>query len=314
MGVRSEHAGRRPQDVQALHRREVPAQRERPLLRGVCRAVRCRCTPRIRFPRTEVPRERRPGFAQGRPRCRRRRAQGAAGLGGGHGVQPRPGALPGGRGHGGAAGAARAGRARQRGRDGRARRGDRVRGDRPVGLVRRVVRQVHPGARRAQPRGRPLLRHLGARGHRRRRGAGAAGLEPARPGVGRGAGDRVGQHRRGAHQRGPAAAGDHPGRVPRDVRRARAAWSTSSPAAPARWRRGSPATATSTPSTSPAPRVPTVSTGVRSRRPRPRTSSGCCDPAARGVEAVEPDFSATPDLSRLSAFLETKTVWHPKGR
>ena len=30
--------------------------------------------------------------------------------------------------------------------------------------------------------------------------------------------------------------------------------------------------------------------------------------------AVEPDWSAAPDLSRLSAFLETKTVWHPKGR
>ncbi len=29
---------------------------------------------------------------------------------------------------------------------------------------------------------------------------------------------------------------------------------------------------------------------------------------------VEPDFTATPDLRRLEAFLETKTVWHPKGR
>jgi len=37
-------------------------------------------------------------------------------------------------------------------------------------------------------------------------------------------------------------------------------------------------------------------------------------PGGTGVEAVEPDFAATPDLSRLSAFLETKTVWHPKGR
>ena len=34
-GGPSEHAGRRPQDVQALHRREVPPQRERSLLRGV---------------------------------------------------------------------------------------------------------------------------------------------------------------------------------------------------------------------------------------------------------------------------------------
>jgi acyl-CoA reductase-like NAD-dependent aldehyde dehydrogenase len=32
-------------------------------------------------------------------------------------------------------------------------------------------------------------------------------------------------------------------------------------------------------------------------------------PGGTGAEAVEP-----PDLSRLTAFLETKTVWHPKGR
>ena len=37
-------------------------------------------------------------------------------------------------------------------------------------------------------------------------------------------------------------------------------------------------------------------------------------PAGTGPDAVEPDFTATPDLSRLTAFLETKTVWHPKGR
>jgi hypothetical protein len=37
-------------------------------------------------------------------------------------------------------------------------------------------------------------------------------------------------------------------------------------------------------------------------------------PAGTGADAVEPDWTATPDLSRLTAFLETKTVWHPKGR
>jgi len=37
-------------------------------------------------------------------------------------------------------------------------------------------------------------------------------------------------------------------------------------------------------------------------------------PGGTGTEAVEPDFAPTPDLSRLTAFLETKTVWHPKGR
>ena len=37
-------------------------------------------------------------------------------------------------------------------------------------------------------------------------------------------------------------------------------------------------------------------------------------PGGTGAEAEEPDFAVTPDLSRLTAFLETKTVWHPKGR
>ncbi|OLF04602.1 aldehyde dehydrogenase [Actinophytocola xinjiangensis] len=30
--------------------------------------------------------------------------------------------------------------------------------------------------------------------------------------------------------------------------------------------------------------------------------------------ATEPDWTETPDISRLRAFVETKTVWHPKGR
>ena len=37
-------------------------------------------------------------------------------------------------------------------------------------------------------------------------------------------------------------------------------------------------------------------------------------PGGSGATAVEPDWRATPDLARLRAFLETKTVWHPKGR
>ncbi|MBB2892526.1 aldehyde dehydrogenase family protein [Flexivirga oryzae] len=36
-------------------------------------------------------------------------------------------------------------------------------------------------------------------------------------------------------------------------------------------------------------------------------------PAGSGAEAIEPDWLETPDLSRMRAFLETKTVWHPKG-
>jgi acyl-CoA reductase-like NAD-dependent aldehyde dehydrogenase len=37
-------------------------------------------------------------------------------------------------------------------------------------------------------------------------------------------------------------------------------------------------------------------------------------PAGNGADAVEPDWSPTPDLARIKAYLETKTVWHPKGR
>ena len=36
-------------------------------------------------------------------------------------------------------------------------------------------------------------------------------------------------------------------------------------------------------------------------------------PAGAGPDAVEPDFAPTPSLRRVRAFLETKTVWHPKG-
>jgi len=37
-------------------------------------------------------------------------------------------------------------------------------------------------------------------------------------------------------------------------------------------------------------------------------------PAGGGADAVEPDWTLTPDLTRIKAYLETKTVWHPKGR
>ncbi len=37
-------------------------------------------------------------------------------------------------------------------------------------------------------------------------------------------------------------------------------------------------------------------------------------PAGSGPDAVEPDWTQAPGLARMTAFLETKTVWHPKGR
>ncbi len=36
-------------------------------------------------------------------------------------------------------------------------------------------------------------------------------------------------------------------------------------------------------------------------------------PAGEGGDAVEPDWRADPGLARMRSFLETKTVWHPKG-
>jgi acyl-CoA reductase-like NAD-dependent aldehyde dehydrogenase len=36
-------------------------------------------------------------------------------------------------------------------------------------------------------------------------------------------------------------------------------------------------------------------------------------PDGAGAAAVEPDWATTPDTGRLRAWLETKTVWHPKG-
>lgn len=74
---------RGPQDLQALHRRQVPPLRIRPLIRG-----------HLAGRRTEIPRQRRMGVPQGHPRCRRRRTRCGEGLVGSHGIQPRSGAVP----------------------------------------------------------------------------------------------------------------------------------------------------------------------------------------------------------------------------
>jgi hypothetical protein len=37
-------------------------------------------------------------------------------------------------------------------------------------------------------------------------------------------------------------------------------------------------------------------------------------PGGAGPRRWSPTSRPPPDLSRLTAFLETKTVWHPKGR
>ena len=76
----------RAQDLQALRRRGVPPVGVGPVLRGDLRQ------------RRHVPGQRRPGLPQGRPRRRRRRPHGVPRLVGRHRLQPRPGAVPGGRG------------------------------------------------------------------------------------------------------------------------------------------------------------------------------------------------------------------------
>ena len=107
----------------------------------------------------------------------------------------------------------------------RRRRGRSGRGDRPLGLVRRLVRQDRPGLRRRQPGRRAVLQHLRARadrrGRRRRagrsllglvsviapaivtgntvRGAGRAASAAARDDAGRGAGHLRPARRRGQH-------------------------------------------------------------------------------------------------------------------
>ena len=60
--------------------------------------------------------------------------------------------------------------------------------------------------------------------------------------------------------------------------------------------------------------IPDAKTAVQATKASAENLKRVLRPGGTGAEAVEPDFSATPDLSRLTAFLETKTVWHPKGR
>jgi hypothetical protein len=53
-----------------------------------------------------------------------------------------------------------------------------------------------------------------------------------------------------------------------------------------------------------APAPPTLTRVLRPAGERPSTEP-----------AVEPDWSAAPlGVTRILAFMETKTVWHPKGR
>ena len=150
----ADRAHRRPQDLQAVHRRSVPALGVGSLVRGERQS-------------RPLSRQRRVGLTQGRARCRCRRPQGVCRLVRRHRVQPGPGALPGSRAHGGPALAVRRRGSRRRGHHPPARRSGRECRGGPVGLVRRLGGQDRPGGRQHEPGGRAVLRLLPARADRR---------------------------------------------------------------------------------------------------------------------------------------------------
>ena len=279
-----------PEDVQALHRRRLPAQRVGPHVRDRERQGRLR-------------RERRQGLAQGRPRCHRRRPRRPQGLGGRDRVQPRPGAVP----HRRAArGPPRAVRRRdhpargsQRGRGIRSGR----RGDRSLGLVRGLDRQARPGHRQREPGRRSVLQHLGARADRRRRGHRAAGLVAARLRVGGRAPARHRQHGRRGRER--AAARCRRSASPRCSRP-----------------RMCPAGVVNVLTGSPAEIAPWLAShadvnaldlvGAR-RLDWVDLQIAAADTLKRVLPPEEGPDAAAPSLDRISAFTETKTVWHTKS-
>ena len=221
-------------------------------------------------------------------------------------VQPRPGAVSDRRGHGGPPRPVRRRRAGGGGveRHRRLRAGGR--GDRPLGLVRRLGGQAGPGAR--HPRTRSPVRTSTSRSRsppaswswshpRRRASSGCVSVvAPA-----------LVVRQRGHRARQPEPSDARRSRSPRCSRPATCppAPSTSSPAMRPRSCRGSRPMRTSTPSTSPG------STIRRSRRAwsarRPARSPAC---AGRSRRRTGPRI---PGLSRIRSFVETKTVWHPMG-
>ena len=285
---------RRPQDLQAVRRRRVPALRVRPLLRGHRRQGAFLANAAL-------------GLAQGRPGRGRRRPRRVRRLVRRDRVQPRPGALPGRR----DAGGPRAPSSSTRSRPARACPRRKARAAVDAAIDRWVwyagwTDKLAAGARRHQPGRRPVLRLLGARADRggRRRSprssrpcsAWSACSPPVLAGR---------QHRRRRHLNGAPAAGGHPGRGAGHLRRPRRG---GQPAHRRRRRdraRGSPRTPTSTRidlAGAPAP----TGDGARARGGRHLKR-------VLRAPADEPDWTADPGSRRMPPFLETKTVWHPIG-
>ena len=230
----SRPAGRRREDLQAVHRRGIPAVRVRPHLPGggFLRRLRGQC---------------RAGLPQGRQGCGLGRAQGFSRLVRRDRVQPRPGDLPDRRDAGGAPGAVRR-PARWRPASGAVRPppAGRRPGHRPTGAVRGLDGQDRRGLRRRESRCRAVLLVLHTGTDRGGRGDRAAGRPAARAGVGDRADHHLGQHLRRDREPVPAAGRRSP--WPRCSPRPTcpAAWSTSSPATRRRSPRTWPRTATST--------------------------------------------------------------------
>ena len=255
-------------------------------------------------PPRALPRQRRAGLAQGRPRRGRRGPQG---------VRRLVGATAYNRGQvlyrvaevieGRRAPVRRRGRGPARGSppQGRGRRG---RGDRPLGLVRRLGGQDRPGARRREP-GR---RRRTSTSRCRSRPASSAVLAPQESSL---LGlvsvvapvDRHRQHRRGARREQrplPAitlaevlATSDVPGGVVNVLTGPHGRDRAVAGVAHGR-QRDRPG------------RAPATTRSPSWRWRRPTTSSACVRPRADRLDAE-------PGLARMLALLETKTVWHPIG-
>ena len=153
-----------------------------------------------------------------------------------------------------------------------------------------------------------VLQLLAARAHRR----GRASLAPqavlaARAGQRRRAGHRHRQHRAWSprpHARPLPAITLRRGAG--HLRRARRRRQRAHRRAGATPRRRSPRTWTSTPSTSPA------SGDAETARELEVAAAENLKRVVR-ARAAEPDWTLEPGLDRMTAFLETKTVWHPIG-
>ena len=303
-------ATRGPQDLQALHRRRVPALGERPHLRG----------DRHQGP---VPRQRRARLAQGRARRRRRRAQGAARLGQGHGVQPRAGALPRRRGDGGPPRAVR-----RRGR-GVARGSPRV-APRPSSTPRSTAGSGTPAgptsSRRCSAPRTPspgpyfnfsVPEPTGVVAVVAPQESSLLGLVSVIAPV-----VVSGNTVRRARVRGPAAAGDHAVRGAGDLRRAGRRRQPAHRLASPRWRRGSPRTWTSTRSTSRASTTPTcaVARGRRGRQPQARAASRHRrldrrpGPRRASGRSSRPRPSGTRSVSESAAYDAGRATGTPSSR